>query len=215
VCDWDGTIVDSVEKITECKRFLAKKYSLEPPSKALVKEVLGTKFEKALARCFPTASKKLLNDIATDFHSLMQLPEYQSIPFNNAIAVLKDLQGKQGIILAIATSKARAELDKSLDYIGITDLFDYVCCSEEHQSKPDPEMLNYIMKQAGVTPSQTIMIGDTTVDMEFALNAKVTPIGVTFGAHSNEKLVQFNPLGILSSWSELPGILKLENKCIT
>lgn len=208
VFDWDGTLADSVGKIIECKIFLAKKYNLPVPTEETIKNVLGIKFEDAMLKCFPNASPNLLNKLGKEFHDLMQQENYQATLFPNVKEVLKLLK-KRGIMLAlaIATSKDRHELNRAIEYNRLSDLFDVTCCGAEHQNKPAPTMLNYIMDEFNVKPNECVMIGDTTTDIQFAANAGIKTICVTFGAHSVEKLQSMTPLAFMDEWKQLPEII--------
>lgn len=206
VFDWDGTLADSVSKIIQCKRFLAKKYNLPVPSDETIKHVLGMKFENAISLCFPTANQDCLSKLGEDFHLLMQQNEYQADLFPQAKEILLFL--KNGFKLAIATSKNKKELTTALIHHEITDIFEVVCCGNEYQSKPHPAMLNYIMEQCGVCPDETLMIGDTTTDIAFSKNAGVKVVAVTYGAHHENKLKLASPDELISGLCELPKIIE-------
>lgn len=206
VFDWDGTLADSVGKIIACKSFLANKYNLSPPCEETVRSVLGLKFENAMAICFPTASSNMLLALGKEFNTLMQQDAYQADRFPHVKQVLALLK-EQNFILAIATSKARCELDKALLYTGLAGIFDATCCSEEYEGKPLPAMLHHLMRQYKVEPDECLMMGDTTIDIMFAQNAGVKTICVTFGAHSAEKLKAMHPLALIDNWLQLPQII--------
>lgn len=206
VFDWDGTLADSVSKITECKAYLAQKYGLVPPTEETVRDVLGTKFEEAMAKCFPTANKELLEKICREFHELMQLEHYQATLFPNAketISVLK----KRGFKVAIATSKNRNEMEKAIKHNGLEGVFDLVCCGKEHQEKPNAAMLQHIMSKFNFGEKECVMVGDTTTDIQFARNANVDVICVTFGAHTREKLKALSPSEFIENWTQFTGVL--------
>lgn len=205
VCDWDGTLVDSVSQIVACKRELASKYHLPTPTEETVRGVLGTEFAGALKICFPTATVETLEYLACDYHELMGEARYQAMLFPGAYDVLLELK-KQGVYLAVATAKARVEFDKAIHWLKLSGMFDITCCGEEFKSKPNPDMLKSIMYQVGVGSGVSIMIGDTTTDMLFANNAHVRAIAVTFGAHRPEQLLAMNPAALINDWSQLPEV---------
>jgi phosphoglycolate phosphatase len=206
VFDWDGTLADSVSKIAECKSVLAEKYNLAPPDKETIQNVLGTKFEGALAKCFPKASDAILKALGKEFHLLMQEKQYQAELFPQVKEILALLKHR-GFKLAVATSKDKHEMAKALQYHGLENTFDMICCGKEYGEKPNPAMLTHIMTILHVRSDETIMIGDTTTDMEFAKNAGVKSIGVTFGAHTHERLKLYEPVAFLSDWTQFTGVL--------
>jgi phosphoglycolate phosphatase len=206
IFDWDGTLADSVSTIVHCKQYLAKKYNLPVPTVNLVKEVLGTQFSAALAKCFPTANNKLLAQIGEEFQTLMQKDENQSNLFTNATTVLNFLK-QQNIKITIATSKSRCELEKALAHTKLTDFFDHTCCGEEYSAKPDPAMLAYLMNRYNFRPDECLMVGDTTTDIQFAANANVPTVCVTFGAHSKANLDSKAPLALIDEWMQLLDVI--------
>ncbi|MBN4079594.1 HAD-IA family hydrolase, partial [Beggiatoa alba] len=124
-------------------------------------------------------------------------------PFDGAESVLKTLRD-QGYLMAVATGKGRRGLDRVLQNTGFGQYFIETRCADETCSKPDPQMLQEIMDVIGVTPEQTLMIGDTEYDLEMANAARTASVGVDYGVHSTERLLACGPLGCLSSIKELP-----------
>ena len=211
VFDWDGTLADSVGPIIRCKQFLAQTYELPEPPEALIKEVLGTDFNEAMKRCFPNTSDDLLEKIKQEFKQLMQQEGYQANLFSGVREMLAALKG-QGITLAIATSKSRSEFTTALAYTELEEYFDYICCAEDYKPKPDPMMLNYLLQHYSLNPENCLMLGDTTADIQFATNAQIPIICVTFGAHSRESLAQHNPLALIDEWEQLFPMIEQEVK---
>lgn len=201
--DWDGTLADSVPKIIQCKNVLAQKYQLPFPSDILVRSVLGMSFGKAMTLCFPTANATILKQLSADYHLLMQQDNYQATLFPNVITVINQLK-LQGVKLAIATSKSRSQILKALDFNNLATEFDLVCSGEDYiHGKPHPEMLNDILANCEMTPHQCLMIGDTLHDIEFAYNAGVQSIAVTFGAHFFTEEDSIKPTVLIRQWSDL------------
>lgn len=207
IFDWDGTLADSISKITACKHFLALKYKLARPSVETVRNVLGLPFELALSTCFPTANKEILKQMGTEFHSLMQQDEYQADLYSGVKDMLASLK-EQGIMLAIATSKDRRELNKALLFHKLTDVFDISCCGKEYKEKPDPTMINSIMAKLSLHANECLMIGDTTTDVEFANRAGIPVVCVSFGAHSKERLQRLAPSALIDNWEQIHGVIE-------
>jgi len=182
------------------------------PTEETVRSVLGTKFEDALAKCFPSASQQMLTEMGKEFHRLMQQNQYQATLFPHVKETLLALK-KRGIKLAIATSKDREELDKAIVYNNLSGIFDITCCGKEYKEKPDPAMLKHMMEKFNAKPDECLMIGDTVIDIQFAANAGIKTIAVTFGAHSAEKLQSANPLALANSWTRLFNLIEEQSKC--
>ena len=89
--------------------------------------------------------------------------------------VLLALKAK-GCKLAVATGANRARLNSVMHAVGLDGLFDATVTVDEAPSKPDPSMLLQLMDQLHTEKKETVMIGDSQVDMEMAENAGVDAI---------------------------------------
>jgi phosphoglycolate phosphatase len=107
-------------------------------------------------------------------------------------------------LMAVATGKGRAGLDRVFKYTGLGDLFHTSKCADESFSKPNPDMLLQIMDEMGTTGQETLMIGDTDYDMQMAINAGAHRLAVSYGSHNQERLMKAEPLGCLDDIRELP-----------
>jgi phosphoglycolate phosphatase len=109
----------------------------------------------------------------------------------------------RGFKLGIATGKSRRGLDRVLAQHGIAGHFDVSRCADEGEPKPHADMLLRLMEQADVGPTQTLMIGDTTHDLQLARNAGAASLAVAYGAHPPEGLAEHSPLATVHSVAEL------------
>jgi phosphoglycolate phosphatase len=200
VFDWDGTLLDSIGSITQCKQDIAKKYGIDAPSLDQVRAVLGMSFEKAMAICFPTVSSSTLKKLCIDFKN--NILTYNSKVFPWVVPLIESLK-EEGVILAIASAKSSVNLVKSIKNNHLDSHFDLICSSQDYGDKPKKDMLDYIMRQFFISREHTIMIGDSGIDIAFANNAGVDSIAVTFGAHDEEKLREENPTFIAHNYHEL------------
>jgi phosphoglycolate phosphatase len=106
-------------------------------------------------------------------------------------------------LLAIATGKSRAGLDRALAHQGIARHFICSRCADEGAPKPNPDMLLHLMHAVGAEAASTLMIGDTTHDLELAQNAGVAALAVSYGAHDPSHFDPFRPLAMLHSVAAL------------
>jgi phosphoglycolate phosphatase len=109
----------------------------------------------------------------------------------------------RGYVLAVATGKSRRGLDRELRESGLQPLIGISRCADEAPSKPHPQMLVDLLELAGVEPGMTLMVGDTTYDMQMARDAGVDRVAVSYGAHDRSRLIEFEPLEIVDSLSGL------------
>jgi phosphoglycolate phosphatase len=105
--------------------------------------------------------------------------------------------------LAVATGKSRRGLDEALHTAELKGVFDGSRTADETSGKPHPRMLNELMREFGVEPERTLMIGDTTHDLQMAVNAGCASVGVSYGAHDHGQFEPLNPRFIAHSVKEL------------
>ena len=70
-------------------------------------------------------------------------------------------------------------------------------------ARPDPRMLVELMDHFQIAPERTVMIGDTTHDLQLALNAGTASIGVSYGAHDHASFAGFKALHVAHSVVDL------------
>ncbi|HEX5767575.1 MAG TPA: HAD-IA family hydrolase, partial [Burkholderiales bacterium] len=120
--------------------------------------------------------------------------------------LLTELAGKH--LLAIATGKSRRGLDRDIEFHGLKALFAASRCADETRPKPDPAMLAELMAELAVQRHASLMIGDTSHDMEMARAAQVDALAVAYGAHPADGLRACGPLGCFSTVDELQAWLQ-------
>ena len=197
IFDWDGTLMDSIEKIVACVTQAAELCHLAIPSPQSIRNIIGLSLDKAIQTIYPNislAEQKQLIDVYRQQYSCLNT---QKTPFYAGIKDWLMLLKEQGYLLAVATGKGRAGLDRLLIEHELTDLFAITYCADEAPSKPHPLMINNILTALDINAEQALMIGDSSFDLEMANNANVDCIGVTYGVHGETVLLRYNPIAIL------------------
>lgn len=197
IFDWDGTLMDSIDKIVNCVQAAAIDCQLSAPSAKSIRFIIGLSLEKAMAQLFPQTSVEKQTDIINAYRHQFLTSNSQETPFYTGIKPWLIHLKKQGYLLAVATGKGRNGLNRTLEACAVNDLFSVTYCADETASKPNPLMLNRILADLKLDPSQALMIGDTSYDLEMANNANIDCMGVSYGVHNNEILKQFNPIAIV------------------
>ncbi|MSQ72992.1 MAG: HAD family hydrolase [Betaproteobacteria bacterium] len=202
VFDWDGTLMDSPSAIVHCIQAACRDLGLETPDAATASHVIGLGLSDALAHVAPGLAR-------TDYRHMVERYRHHffsldaSIPlFPGTEAMLHQLS-QRGHILAVATGKSRAGLERALESTGTKRHFAEWRCADQCAPKPAPDMLLELMEIFGVSRAATLMIGDTTHDLRMAANAGVSALAVSHGAHPLESLIQMGPLACLSNTTEL------------
>lgn len=197
IFDWDGTLMDSERQIVACMQAAAMDVGVVVPAYEEVRSIIGLGLPEALRRLFPGHDPVLREEVRRAYarHFVAEAGGRSEL-FPGAQELLADLR-RRGFLLAVATGKSRLGLDRVLDGVGMTNVFDATRCADETASKPDPRMLIEILTALTVFPTEAVMIGDTTFDLEMAARAGVRSIGLAHGAHDTSALEAHGPLGIL------------------
>ena len=209
VFDWDGTLMDSAAHIVYCMRHAIHDSGLPAKDDAAIRNIIGLGLSEALHTLFPQGDAPLHEALTQRYrHHFLSGTHAPSGLFAGADAALGALSDA-GYLLAVATGKGRQGLDHVLDQTGLKKRFHASRCVDEAPSKPHPKMLFDLMDTLDVTPDATLMIGDTEYDMHMARNAGVPALGVSYGVHGRERLLQSGALDCLDAIHELPGWLSL------
>lgn len=207
VFDWDGTLHDSVSSIVSALQAACRDLGVEEPSAAHARQAIGLGLVDALRHSAPRLEESRYPEMAERYRYHYLLSDHTLVLFDGVAAMLEELRA-QGFILAVATGKSRHGLDRVFAQSGIGSYFSASRCADECFSKPHPQMLHELMDQFLVEPANTLMIGDTTHDVQMAINAGVNSIAVTYGAHTPGQLAMLSPLVQLASVADLRGWLR-------
>ena len=207
VFDWDGTLADSTAIIARALQQACHDVGEPSPAEVDARYVIGLGLADALRHVAPRLPVERHRELAARYR-LHYLAEALSIPlFEGVREMLTEMNGA-GHLLGVATGKSRAGLNHSLDHQNVRHFFVATRCADEGFPKPHPGMLLDLMRQVGADPAETLMIGDTTHDLELARNAGVAALAVAYGAHDLEGLARERPLATLHSIAELRGWLR-------
>lgn len=202
VFDWDGTLVDSTGAITEAIRSSAADLGLPVPSRERASHVIGLGLLDAIRYAVPTLERERVPAFVERYrHHYMKEDERLS-PFEGIPELLAELGGL-GAVLAIATGKSRAGLNRALGQTAWTRHFATTRCADEGVPKPDPWMLRDICEEVGIEARRAVMIGDTTHDLRMAHSAGAISVAVTYGAHPPEELAALAPAACVATVGEL------------
>lgn len=207
VFDWDGTLMDSAAHIARSLQESFRDLGLVVPSTAAARHVIGLGLEDAMMYLNPGLDHARYAQVA-DRYRVHFLAGDQTVELFPAVASGVAALKQDGYLMAVATGKSRRGLDRSLSETGLASCFHASRCADEGFPKPHPEMLQILMEMLGTSAERTLMIGDTTHDLQMAQNAGVCAIAVDYGAHSTMDLAGMNPLGLVSSFGQLMQWLK-------
>ena len=197
VFDWDGTLFDSTGLIVRCIQSACADLGLPVPDDQRAAYVIGLGLHDALQHVVPGLSPERYPDLGRRYRHHYMARQDELVLFDGTLDMLQALKARNHW-LAVATGKSRAGLDEALAHSSLQGLFDATRTADETASKPNPLMLEQLMREFGADPQRTLMIGDTTHDLLLASNAGTASVGVSYGAHEHDSFAAHAPLAVLS-----------------
>ncbi len=210
VFDCDGTLVDSEYIIAEAMRRGFTAHGFEPIPREAVRRVVGLHLREAVATLAPHLSAAECDAVTESykqaFYALRTEEDQREPLFDGVLPVLSTLRAA-GHSIGLATGKSRRGVDAVFKLHGLAEYFDVVKTADDGPGKPHPQILEDAMAKVGATPADSVVIGDTTFDMELAANARAHAIGVHWGYHEGHELTAAGAAHVLKAFDELPGAL--------
>ena len=200
--DWDGTLFDSTAIITRCIQNAVRDVGGAVPSDRDAAYVIGMGLMQALAYAAPDVPADRYPELGARYRHHYSAHQNDISLFEGVLAMLVDLKSRQHW-LTVATGKSRPGLDEVLHAVELQGMFDGSRTADETAGKPHPRMLQELMHEFGVAPARTLMIGDTTHDLQMALNAGCPSVGVSYGAHEPEAFNALSPRYVAHSVRDL------------
>ena len=207
VFDWDGTLMDSTAAIVKSIQAAAQDLSLPVPDKKTAAFVIGLGLPEAMQTVLPNLEPKYYPQMIERYRRHYLEKSQELTLFDDVREMLEDLSNK-GYRLAVATGKSRAGLNRALSETGLTAMFEATRCADETHSKPHPAMLHELADELFEEIGRTVMIGDTTHDLQMAKNAGASGVAVNYGAHPEQLLLDLAPLYAAESVAHLHDWLK-------
>jgi len=208
VFDLDGTLIDTAPDLVETLNVIFAREGLKPLPYAVARNLVGGGAKAMIVRGIeaegvrfgPAKLEQMFADFVTYYSEHVA---DRSRPFPGLTEVLDSL-AERGCQFAVCTNKLESLSVLLLDRLGLAERFAAICGPDTFRvQKPDPEILRRTIAAAGGTLKQTIMVGDSTTDIQTARAATVPIIAVDFG-YSERPIGEFGPDRIISHFAELP-----------
>lgn len=207
IFDWDGTLADTTGPIINTFQHTFADCGLPAPEADTIRSLIGYNLVTIIHRLVPDADQHLKEQLAETYaHHYLNPNNHNMRLFDSALPCLHTLT-ERGYWLAVATGKGRIGLDKAIAQTGTADFWLATTCAGEQPSKPAPDMVFKLCDELGLHPADSIVVGDTTYDLEMAANAGAPAIAVATGAHSAAQLAEQPCLAVLKDLSALPEFL--------
>ena len=210
IFDFDGTLVDSLAGIARSANLALVEAGFTNIPLHTVAGAVGLSLETAVATWIPEAETQVQQQVASAYKKHYQMladaGELVNPLFPGVREVLETLK-KADVSMAIATGKSTKGLQRTLRDHALGEFFQSLQTADEARSKPDPEMVEKILVETWLAPAKTLMVGDTTFDIEMGHQAGVATCAVTYGCHSRERLAQAVPHHWLDRMADLPALV--------
>ena len=210
VFDCDGTLVDSQHSIVSAMEATFDRHDLERPDHGSIRRMIGLPLDRAIGHLAPGADidqhTVMVDTYKEAFRDMRRIGTVHEPLFPGVVEALAVL-AEAGWLLGVATGKARRGLLATLEPYGLLGHFVTMQTADVALGKPHPDMLERAMAEAGVTPASTVMIGDTTYDIEMACNAGVRSVGVSWGYHPSEDLHAAGAGTVIDNFNALSGAI--------
>ncbi len=208
VFDWEGTLSDPLGSVLHLLAKEAGRLGGAPWDERSARHAITLGIDKALVQLFPNATfhqqqqvlQAIQHAMSTRHHGHYLLPGAQTL-----VAALH----AAGFQLAIATNKNARALQRALHVTGLSEFFMITRSAGQVPAKPCPQMLEEIMSHCVVSPAKTLMIGDSIADMEMAVRAGVSSIGVDFYHQSVDDLLIAGALDVVDDYRKIGQFLAL------
>lgn len=207
IFDFDGTLADSRINIANSLNASFTLNGYQPVPNQKIFPLIGKKtLEQHFIEFYPQLSSSLIPKLVEDFraHQLDYLEKELQL-FPHVVEVLNELK-QWGKTLAILTTKGTEQITKMLTVLGIKQLFEYIYGQDlPYGEKPEGRCVDYILTQVSpsVLKKEVVMVGDTEIDIQTAVNAGVDSIGVSYGIGSREELINAGATHIIDVFEEL------------
>jgi phosphoglycolate phosphatase len=200
--DWDGTLFDSTKIIVRCIQRAVADVGGRVPGDREAAYVIGMGLMDALAHAAPDVPSDRYPELGARYRFHYMAHQDDLVLFDGVLPMLDELKSRHHW-LAVATGKSRRGLDEVLRSSQLQGVFDASRTADETAGKPHPRMLDELMREFGAQPDRTLMVGDTTHDLQMAKNAGCPSVAVSYGAHEPSEFEALRPLFIAHSVGEL------------
>lgn len=193
IFDCDGTLIDSQHNIRAAMTYAFEAHGLDAPVREAVLGVVGLSLPQTFEVLAGDHPREIQHSLAQHYRDAFltgPLRERAHEPLYPGIGeTVAALAGREDHFLGVATGKSRRGVARLFDREGWHSHFHTIQTADDHPSKPDPSMILKAMAETGIGPESTVMVGDTSYDMEMARRAGVGAIAVTWGYHVVPRLM--------------------------
>lgn len=217
IFDMDGTILDTLEDLTDSTNYALKKNGLKERSIDEIRRFVGNGIRKLIERAVGYEREdnnidsgvdnnidvNVINKVFEDFKEYYAKNcAIKTKPYDGIIEIVKELKEK-GIYSAVVSNKADFAVQSlCIDYFD--NIFDYAVGEKEGiKCKPCSDGVMDVLNRFGIEKENAVYVGDSDVDFMTAKNAGLEFIGVTYGFRTREFLENLGSRNLADSPYEI------------
>ncbi len=205
IFDLDGTLVDAYAAINNSFNYVLRRLGLKPQRADSIRRSVGWGDLNLLKPYVPGRDLKRALSLYRKHHKHSLLKHSHLYP--HAGPLLRQLKA-EGYKLAVASNRPTEFSLILLRHLRLIDLFDYLLCADKLKyGKPNPEILNKIIKRLAFKKSQVLYVGDMAIDAQAGRRAKVKTGIISGGSSSDLEMKREKPFRVIPSIGKLAGLL--------
>lgn len=189
IFDLDGTLLDTLEDLTDAVNFALEKHHLPIRTIEEIKSFVGNGVRNLMIRAIDQGEQnREFEQIFQDFKAYYSVHcNDKTRPYEGIMELLEELQ-QEGVRIAVVSNKLDSAV-KELCERHFKGMIQVAIGDRENQArKPAPDMVNAALSVLGVGREQAIYIGDSEVDIQTAQNAQIPCVSVLWGFRSRRFL---------------------------
>lgn len=192
IFDMDGTILNTIEDLTDATNYAMKAMGYPIHTSDEVKGFVGNGIRKLIERAVPAGTDETgiikTHEFFTEYYKAHC--QDKTVPYDGIIELLQELK-KRGKKLAVVSNKAHYAVKELADNMFLG-LFDVALGEKDGvNKKPARDMVDIVLSELNESTENAVYIGDTDVDFNTAKNSEMDCILVTWGFRGEEFLAQF------------------------
>ena len=212
IFDCDGTLVDSQHMICAAMQQAFLDHRIDCPPREKLLSIVGLSLAEGFERLSEGAERLPIETLVERYKAAffaMRAAQTDMEPlFPGVREAVELLAARDDMLLGIATGKSQRGVRMVLGHHGLLDHFVTIKTADDAPSKPHPGMVMECMREAGALPGDTVVIGDTTYDIEMARAAGAAAIGVAWGYHPVAELRAAGAHDVIGDCALLPSALE-------
>ncbi|WP_417581953.1 HAD-IA family hydrolase [Pelagibacterium sp.] len=204
--DMDGTLIDSGAVIARHMAATFRDHGFDVPTTEMSHSIIGLSLELAmerLAQCDAETALLMAGTYRRHYRAMLAEGGSHEPLYVGALDALNRLRADETSALGIATGKGLNGVNRILTLYELAGHFVTLQTPDHNPSKPHPGMILRACAETGIDPASTVMIGDTTFDMELGRSAGARTIGVTWGYHARLALEESGADIIIEDYTDL------------